>query len=66
MAADEDFRRRLSAVRSIENAQSVKMAGVYRNGQVVSSLDDVSAWDNFDRYFKFYNISVDDPSPDRR
>jgi len=61
-----NFRQRLQAVREVEGERSIKMSGVYRNGQVVSSLDDVSAWDNFDRYFKFYNISVDDPSPDRR
>jgi hypothetical protein len=38
---------------------------MYRNGQMSATSDEASGWDNYDRYFKFYNISVDDP-PQRR
>jgi hypothetical protein len=63
--ASEEFRERLQAVRESDLEAPLKRDGVYRNGQVLASSDDVSAWDNFDRYFKFYNISVDEPPPIR-
>jgi len=65
MLAIENFRNRLQTVRDNDAEQSLKAGGVYRNGQVLDSGEDVSMWDNFDRYFKFYNISVDDTRRDR-
>jgi hypothetical protein len=61
MSVSDDFSKRLVAVRESDQAGSVKLAGAYRNGQILAGSDDMSAWDNYDRYFKFTNISVDDP-----
>jgi hypothetical protein len=61
MSASDDFSKRLTAVRASDESGSVKLAGAYRNGQILAGSDDMSAWDNYDRYFKFTNISVDDP-----
>lgn len=65
MSVIDDFSKRLIAVRSADEAGSLKLQGAYRNGQILAGSDDVSAWDNYDRYFKFTNISVDDPPVDR-
>lgn len=55
MLTSEEFRSRLDAVRlaCAETAQGE--GGVYLNGQLSLHSDDVSQWDNYDRYFKFYN-----------
>jgi hypothetical protein len=64
MSVSDDFSKRLMAVRSADEG-SLKLQGAYRNGQILAGSDDMSAWDNYDRYFKFTNISVDDPPVDR-
>jgi hypothetical protein len=54
-----DFKTRLAAVRDADEKFDLKQDRDYRNGQILASDDDISAWDNYDRYFKFYNITAD-------
>jgi hypothetical protein len=57
MPTDKKFEARLAALRQHEHVDAITRDDVYRNGQIPLLSDDVSQWDNFDRYFKFYNIS---------
>jgi hypothetical protein len=52
------FASRLKSVRSAHSEHSIAADTAYKNGQI-SGDDTGSNWDNFDRYFKFYNISPD-------
>ncbi len=54
-----DFKTRLAAVRDADEKFDLKQDRDYRNGQILASDDDISAWDNYDRYFKFYNITAE-------
>lgn len=65
MPHSNDFAARLAAVRSSEVIDELRSTSGYRNGQLLESSDDVSQWDNFDRYFKFYSIYVDEESYNR-
>lgn len=56
---DKPFADRLEAVRFSDDESLTEIATGYQNGQVSSVDDDVSNWDNFDRYYKFFNISTD-------
>ena len=50
------FSARLAAVRAADLENTIAGPTAYKNGQI--SQDDAgSNWDNFDRYYKFYNIS---------
>jgi hypothetical protein len=51
-----EFASRLQAVRAANAEHPTISATAYINGQI-SEGDQVSDWDNFDRYYKFYNIS---------
>ena len=59
------FSSRLAAVRSSDRISKVRREAGYRNGQLLANSDDVSQWDNYDRYFKFYSIYVDGESYNR-
>jgi len=59
MPSRTDFKTRLAAVRDADEKFDLKQDRDYRNGQILASGDDISAWDNYDRYFKFYNITAD-------
>lgn len=65
MAGSADFKSRLDAIRRADATKSIGCGHAYRNGQVLANNDDVSHWDNFDRYFKFYNIHIDEPRGSR-
>ena len=52
--AEKSFPERRNAVRAAHAARTTDRREPYKNGQV-SELESDSAWDNFDRYFKFYN-----------
>ena len=60
MPKAEGFSSRLAAVRAADAADPIRRGSAYRNGQLLANSDDVSQWDNYDRYFKFYNINVED------
>lgn len=57
MATASSFALRLEAVRQADEKLHVKSPSAYMNGQIPVSDSDMSQWDNFDRYFKFYNIA---------
>jgi len=50
------FLERLETARAANKEKNIVSQTAYRNGQILLGDDDVSNWDNFDRYFKFYNI----------
>ncbi len=50
------FSERLKAVRAANVENGITSPTAYKNGQILLGDDDVSNWDNFDRFFKFYNI----------
>ena len=52
--SERSFSTRRDTVRAANAALGLASTHVYKNGQV-SDLEDDSAWDNFDRYFKFTN-----------
>ena len=54
-----DFSSRLAAVRSSDEIGEIRATSGYRNGQLLVQSDDVSQWDNYDRYFKFASVYVD-------
>lgn len=57
MLSSERFNKRLMDVRAAYAAASPESrAGGYVNGDVLVGSNDVSRWDNFDQYFKFYSI----------
>lgn len=56
---DKPFAERLEAVRFSDDENLTEIASGYQNGQVSLTDDDASNWDNFDRYYKFFNISAD-------
>jgi hypothetical protein len=60
MVSAQAFSSRLEAVRAADAVQPLRREGAYRNGQLLANSDDVSQWDNYDRYFKFYSVYVDD------
>jgi len=53
--SSEEFQSRLDAVRTAYADVAESDEDVYLNGQLPLNSDDVSQWDNYDRYFKFYN-----------
>jgi hypothetical protein len=50
-----EFASRLEAVRAANAEHRLASPTAYINGQITD--DHVSEWDNFDRYYKFFNIS---------
>ena len=55
-APSSEFASRLEAVRAANAEHRLVSPTAYINGQITEG-DQVSEWDNFDRYYKFYNIS---------
>jgi hypothetical protein len=55
-AQPSEFTSRLEAVRAANAEHQVVSPTANINGQITDG-DHVSEWDNFDRYYKFYNIS---------
>lgn len=55
-AQPSEFASRLEAVRAANAERRFASPNAYINGQITDG-DQVSDWDNFDRYYKFYNIS---------
>lgn len=50
------FVQRLEAVRNANAELHLGSPNAYKNGQI-SENESGSMWDNFDRFFKFYNIA---------
>lgn len=65
MSKSNEFSSRLASLRASAQVGQVKSETAYRNGQLLANSDDVSQWDNYDRYFKFYSIYVDENSYNR-
>jgi hypothetical protein len=59
MQLERNFEQRLASVRAADRELNFKGQTAYRNGQILAADDDLSNWDNYDRFFKFYNISRD-------
>jgi hypothetical protein len=52
------FSCRLATVREADEKLGLRGEYEYRNGQILANSEDVSQWDNFDRYYKFGSIIV--------
>jgi hypothetical protein len=58
VAKKASFETRLTAIREADTNLKLASSNAYKNGQISASDDETgSNWDNFDRFFKFYNIS---------
>ena len=53
-SAVKSFSERREAVRAANAEFGLASPNAYKNGQI-SDLENDSVWDNFDRYFKFFN-----------
>jgi hypothetical protein len=53
----QTFPARLAGARAAEESLKIKSPKAALNGQISSGDEDMSSWDNYDRYFKFGSIS---------
>lgn len=53
------FVDRLVAVRAADRELHIKDPSTFLNGQISAGDENLSAWNNYDRYFKFASINVD-------
>lgn len=53
----QSFSSRLAAARAADEALNIKSPKAALNGQISSANDELSTWNNYDRYFKFASIA---------
>ena len=53
----QSFSDRLAAARAADEVLNIKSSKAALNGQVSSADEELSAWNNYDRYFKFASIA---------
>jgi hypothetical protein len=57
--ASTSFVERLAAARAADEELGIKNPRTFLNGQISVADENMSAWNNYDRYFKFSSITVD-------
>jgi hypothetical protein len=51
------FSTRLAAAREADEVLNIKSPKAALNGQISAADEELSAWNNYDRYFKFGSIA---------
>lgn len=52
------FSKRLNNIRECNSEELRQMSLGYKNGSIAAIDQEASNWDNYDRYYKFFNIST--------
>jgi len=53
----QSFSTRLAAAREADEVLNIKSPKAALNGQISAADEELSAWNNYDRYFKFGSIA---------